>query len=158
MEWWNSFVLSLLSLNTLIDCLTINNAVSHHWLSGQNWNKLLHFNQFLHFTITSSFAHWGTSPGRHYCLSYPTLYLQPKESNIQMCCIQGLMLSDVRHIIQKVFTPLDFFHILLCYSLNFKWFKSWFLSPAYTQYPIMSKSKYAFQLFYNIESWNVLSQ
>ena len=41
---------------------------------------------------------------------------------------------------------MDFFHILLYYSLNLKWIKFRFL--AYTQHPIMSKWNYVSRSFY----------
>jgi hypothetical protein len=44
----------------------------------------------------------------------------------------------ITQCLQKVFTPLDLFHILLCYSLNLKLIRfRYFLSLAYPQYPIM---------------------
>ena len=44
--------------------------------------------------------------------------------------------------IRKVFSPLDFFHILLHYSLVLKLFHSFFPPLSiYTQYPIMTKQK-----------------
>jgi hypothetical protein len=40
--------------------------------------------------------------------------------------------------LQKVFIPLNLFHILLRYSLNKKWTEHCYSSPIYTQYPIMT--------------------
>ena len=52
-----------------------------------------------------------------------------------------VVVCEVLHLIQheKVFAPLDLFHILLCYSLNSKWMKSFIYSHPSTQYPLMTK-------------------
>jgi hypothetical protein len=54
---------------------------------------------------------------------------------------------EERHLrcLQKVFNPLDLFHILLCYSQNSKCIKYLFFPPIYTQYPIMTKWKHVFR-------------
>ena len=51
--------------------------------------------------------------------------------------------------LQKVFIPLDLFHILLCCSLNSKWIKTNALntSPIYTHYP---KGKHVWHCFANL--------
>ena len=52
--------------------------------------------------------------------------------------------------LQKVFTPFDLLHYLLCYSLNLKWIQFDFNLchwPTH-KYPIMSKWNYVFLHFY----------
>uniref|UniRef100_A0A4W5LRJ8 non-specific serine/threonine protein kinase n=1 Tax=Hucho hucho TaxID=62062 RepID=A0A4W5LRJ8_9TELE len=52
--------------------------------------------------------------------------------------LDGVPLRHVQYL-QKVFIPLDLFHVLLYYSLNSKWTKYNFFSPIYTHYPTMTK-------------------
>ena len=47
--------------------------------------------------------------------------------------------------IWKIFRPLDFFHILLGYSIILKYNTLFFPSSIYTQYPIMTKQKQVFR-------------
>jgi hypothetical protein len=49
--------------------------------------------------------------------------------------------------LRKVFRPLDFFNILLNYSLIPKWIKYFFSSAICTQYPIMTTRKPFFIIF-----------
>ena len=74
-------------------------------------------------------------------------YIIFKEThNIEITSI--VMAPSQLQCLQKVFTSLDFLHILLCYSLNLTFIQfRCVLSLAYTQYPIMSKWNYAFGKF-----------
>ena len=57
--------------------------------------------------------------------------------------------SDIQ-CLQKVFTPLDFCHILLCYSLNLKWIKFNFFVADLHKITHNDKVKTCFEKFLQI--------
>ena len=90
--------------------------------------------QRYHYSSQISLDHFHTWKNRLQCF----LNLCPK-AKMAVCptlklsnCSRAMRSGDIQRL-QKVFTPLDFYHILSCFSLNLQWITFYIFCHRYTQ-------------------------
>jgi hypothetical protein len=114
------------------------------------WSNESHLNQW------TSFNHCGLIKRWHPSDTYTCQRDKQCQEGFGSWCMRGLCVHQYSHLqgLQKVFTTLDFFHILLCYSLNLKCIKLRCLVTDLHTIPHNVKMELCFKKCLQI-SWNV---